>query len=94
MKYLSVVSDQKIATASDGTRIVCTYMDHPRFNSSCALCAGLHYVFIRITPIRKYAQGYGLRTAIILFLDFVVDYEKKHGPKLILNRLTCIGINL
>lgn len=91
MEYLNVEAGKTKVESSDGHVIPCNFLEHPRFSSTCKLCAGLHYMFVRFASERTYSKGYEVRTAINSFLDYTVTYEKSNPKPLHLTDLTQIS---
>lgn len=89
--YLEIVKERTKVLTSDGRTIPCNYLHHPVYSRDCLLCAGLHYVFVRFAEDRTYAKGYEVRTAINLFLDFKVEYDRQNPSALQLSSLLQIS---
>lgn len=82
MRYLQMNHEVTAVTSLDGNSIPCSYLEHALFSFSNHLCAGFHYVFTKYVPQRSYSKGYGIRTAINRFLDFVVEHSGQSHPDL------------
>lgn len=82
MRYMQMNHEITAVTSLDGISIPCSYLEHALFSFSNHLCAGFHYVFTKYVPERSYSKGYGIRTAINRFLDFVVEHSAQSHPEL------------
>lgn len=61
------------------------YLSHPQFSHDNELCAQLHFTYLSYVPDRSRSKAMEVRRAIVLFLDFRQEYQKRNPTALHLN---------